>query len=92
MESEQSPTSTPPGAEKKLAAGILAILLGGLAIHKFYLGYTKTGIIQLIIVVCTCGIGGVICGVIGVIEGVIYLTKTDQEFVDTYITGQKDWF
>lgn len=88
METEQSPTSTPPGAEKKLAAGILAILLGGLGIHKFYLGYTKTGIIQLIIGACTCGIGGVI----GVIEGIIYLTKTDQEFVDTYITGQKDWF
>ena len=30
---------------KKVAAGILAILLGGLGIHKFYLGYTVAGII-----------------------------------------------
>jgi hypothetical protein len=28
-----------PGAEKKLVSGILAILLGSLGIHKFYLGY-----------------------------------------------------
>ena len=47
-----------PGAEKKIVAGILAILLGALGIHKFYLGYTKEGVIQLILgLFC---IGGVI--------------------------------
>ena len=78
----------PPGSEKKIVAGILAILLGGLGIHKFYLGYTKEGIIQLIIGVLTCGVGGVI----GLIEGIIYLTKSDEAFVATYITGKKGWF
>lgn len=78
----------PPGAEKKIVAGILGILLGGLAIHKFYLGYTKEGVIQLVISVCTCGLGGLI----GLIEGIIYLTKSDEEFVATYITGKKGWF
>lgn len=78
----------PAGAEKKVVAGILGILLGGLAIHKFYLGYTKEGIIQLIISVCTCGLGGII----GLIEGIIYLTKSDEDFVATYITGKKGWF
>lgn len=78
----------PAGAEKKVVAGILGILLGGLGIHKFYLGYTKEGIIQLVIGVVTCGIGGVI----GLIEGIIYLTKSDEEFVATYITGKKGWF
>ncbi|MDR3459329.1 MAG: NINE protein [Verrucomicrobiae bacterium] len=78
----------PPGAEKKIVAGILGILLGGLAIHKFYLGYTKEGIIQLVISVCTCGMGGII----GLIEGIIYLTKSDEEFVATYINGKKGWF
>ena len=78
----------PPGAEKKIVAGILGILLGWLGIHKFYLGYTKEGVIQLIIGVVTCGIGGLI----GLIEGIIYLTKSDEDFVATYITGKKGWF
>ena len=78
----------PAGAEKKVVAGILGILLGGLAIHKFYLGYTKEGIIQIVITVCTCGFGGII----GLIEGIIYLTKSDEDFVKTYITGKRGWF
>ena len=40
---------------KKLAAGLLAILLGPFGIHKFLLGYTKEGIIWLVISLCTCG-------------------------------------
>jgi TM2 domain-containing membrane protein YozV len=78
----------PPGAEKKIVAGILGILLGWLGIHKFYLGYTKEGIIQLIIGVVTCGLSGII----GLIEGIIYLTKSDEDFVATYVTGKKGWF
>jgi TM2 domain-containing membrane protein YozV len=78
----------PAGAEKKVVAGILGILLGGLGIHKFYLGYTKEGIIQLVVGVVTCGAAGLI----GLIEGIIYLTKSDEEFVATYITGKKGWF
>ena len=44
---------------KKVLAGILAILIGSLGIHKFILGYTKEGIIQIIISIVTCGIGGI---------------------------------
>lgn len=73
---------------KKIIAGVLAILLGGLGIHKFVLGYTKEGIIQLIIGVCTCGIGGII----GFIEGIIYLVKTDEDFYQTYQVNKKGWF
>ena len=76
------------GADKKIPAGILAILLGGLGIHKFYLGYTNAGIIQLVISLCTAGIGGVI----GIVEGIIYLTKSDEDFVNTYVVGKKEWF
>ena len=77
----------PAGADKKIPAGILAILLGGLGIHKFYLGYTKEGVIQLILGLA-CGIGSVI----GIIEGIIYLTKSDEEFAATYVAGKKAWF
>ena len=78
----------PPGAEKKIVAGILGILLGGLGIHKFYLGYTKEGIIQIVITVCTCGFGSIL----GLIEGIIYLTKSDEDFVATYVNAKKGWF
>lgn len=78
----------PYKSEKKIAAGILGILLGSLAIHKFYLGYTKAGIIQLILGVVTCGAAGIV----GFIEGIIYLTKSDEEFDRTYVQNQKEWF
>jgi TM2 domain-containing membrane protein YozV len=69
-------------------AGICGILVGSLGVHKFILGYTQEGIIQIVISVLTCGAGGII----GLIEGIIYLTKTDEDFVRTYIQNKKGWF
>ena len=81
-----------PGADKKIPAGILGIVLGSLGIHKFILGYTGEGIIMLAVTLLTCGFGGMIMGVIGLIEGIIYLTKSDEDFVETYITNKRGWF
>jgi TM2 domain-containing membrane protein YozV len=81
-----------PGAEKKVVAGVLAILLGCLGIHKFYLGYKTAGIIMLCVSVLTCGFAAAIMSIIGIVEGILYLTKTDEEFVATYITNKKEWF
>ena len=80
--------ATDNGENKKMIAGILGILIGSLGIHKFVLGYNKEGIIQIIITVVTCGAGGII----GLIEGIIYLTKSDEEFYQTYQVGRKGWF
>ena len=85
-------TGKPPGADKKIAAGICAIVLGPLGVHKFILGYTGTGVTMLLISVLTCGIGAAATGLIGLIEGIIYLTKSDEEFVRTYVLNQKYWF
>ena len=96
-----SPPPPPPGYEpsgpaydssKKVLAGIMGILFGGLGIHKFVLGYTTPGVIMLVVTVLTCGFGGFVMGVIGLIEGIIYLTKTPEEFQATYIAGRKEWF
>ncbi len=78
--------------KNKVAAGVLAILLGALGIHKFYLGYTKEGVITLLISLFTFGIGATIMQVIGIIEGVTYLTKSDDEFEFIYGSGAKAWF
>jgi TM2 domain-containing membrane protein YozV len=77
---------------KKTAAGICAILLGQLGVHKFILGYTGAGITMLLVTLLTCGLGGIAMHVIGIIEGITYLTKTDQEFYNTYMIGRKEWF
>lgn len=90
-------------SEKKVIAGVLALLLGGLGIHKFYLGYTNEGLVMLLVTVVGGGVGSAVtCGLLapvvmvmpifGMIEGIIYLTKSDQDFVATYITGRKAWF
>ena len=79
---------TANGENKKVIAGIMAILFGSLGIHKFILGYTKEGIIQMVITFLTCGAAGII----GFIEGIIYLTKSDEEFYNTYQVGKRPWF
>ena len=82
----------PAGAEKKLAAGICGILLGALGIHKFILGYTTEAIIMLLISVLSCGFLAWAMGIVGIIEGIMYLTKSDEEFVETYVKNKKGWF
>lgn len=82
------PAQQIPGADKKIVAGICAIAVGGFGVHKFILGYTTEGIIQIALTFITCGLGGII----PIIEGIIYLTKSDEEFVRTYIQNKKGWF
>lgn len=55
--------------KSKLIAGLFGILLGGLGIHRFYLGYIGLGVAQIIVTLVTCGIGAVW----GLIEGILIL-------------------
>ena len=87
------------GSKDKTVAGILAILLGGLGIHKFYLGFTGPGLVFLLVNTVgwlvtwiLLGIPNMVLGVIAVIEGIIYLTKSDEEFEQTYVVEKKKWF
>ena len=81
-----------PADSKRLPAGLCAILIGGLGVHKFILGYTTAGLIMLLVTLLTCGLGGIVMGVIGLIEGIIYLTKTDVQFYQSYVAQKKEWF
>lgn len=63
------------GAPKsRIAAGVLALLLGGLGVHKFYLGNIGLGIVYLLF------FWTFIPAIIGFIEGIIYLVQSDEEF------------
>ena len=73
---------------KRVTAAILAWFLGIFGAHKFYLGYTNAGLIMLIGNFCTC----YVFSIISFVEFIIYLTKSDEDFIETYQIGQKEWF
>jgi TM2 domain-containing membrane protein YozV len=83
------------GDKNKIVAALLAFFLGWLGIHKFYLGKTGAGVIMLL-----CGTIGwillaippLVVGLISFIEFIIYLVKSDQQFHQDYVVGDKSWF
>jgi len=72
--------------KNKLVAGLLAIFLGGLGVHKFYLGRTTAGVIILIINILLCWtiIVPVIIEIIVFIQGIILLCSSDENFNARY--------
>lgn len=83
-------------AKDHVAAGLLAITLGCLGIHKFYLGYLTSGFIMLGISivggVLTLGIATVVVAVIGIVEGILYLAESQSKFESTHVTHVREWF
>jgi TM2 domain-containing membrane protein YozV len=86
------PEPPPEGQSNRVAAGVLAIVIGSLGIHKFIVGNTTPGLIMLLVTVLTCGFGGIVMHIIGIIEGIKYLMMSDAEFYQTYIVDKKGWF
>lgn len=68
------------GPKSKRTAGLLGVFLGAFGAHRFYLGYTKIAILQIVVSLLTCTLGGAIWGFI---EGLMILC-------DTYITTDYD--
>jgi TM2 domain-containing membrane protein YozV len=69
------------GGKSKIAAGVIALLLGGLGIHKFYLGRPGAGILYLIF------FWTFIPAIVAFIEGIIYLTMSEEKFDAKYNGG-----
>lgn len=70
--------SSYPSGKNKVTAGLFAILLGGLGVHKFYLGKTGMGLLYLLF--CWT----LIPAIAGLIEGILYLTSSDTDFERKY--------
>ena len=56
-----TPTSTPQGISDKdwVVTLLLCLFLGCLGVHRFYVGKVGSGIAQILVVICTCGIGAI---------------------------------
>ncbi len=66
------------GGKNQVLAGLLAIFLGWIGVHKFYLGRIGMGIVYVLFFWTT------IPAIIGIIEGIIYLTMDPVEFSERY--------
>ena len=68
----QAGMEPPPGyiQKSRIAAGILAILLGSLGVHSFYLGNTSRGLMQILISMLTCGFGAIAMQIWGILDGI----------------------
>jgi TM2 domain-containing membrane protein YozV len=88
-------SATSLGSSKKITAVLFAFFLGAFGAHKFYLGYTKQGIIMLLLFLfgfVLLGFPSIVIGLIAFIEFILYLIKSDEEFEQTYVIGRKPWF
>lgn len=89
---DAAPAAVPTGDKSRIAAALLAIFLGGLGAHEFYLGHNKSGLIRIAIGIVGLFLMVPAASIIGLIEGIIYLTKSDSEFYKTYVVDGKEWF
>ncbi|ASG65361.1 TM2 domain-containing protein [Idiomarina piscisalsi] len=90
-----SVTANSSTSSKKIAAAVLAFFLGAFGAHKFYLGYTKEGVIMLLVFLfgfILLGFPSIIIGIIAFVEFIIYIVKPDDEFEETYVQGHRPWF
>ena len=67
-----------PNGKNKLAGALLAFFLGGLGIHKFYLGQTTRGILYLIF------FWTVIPSILAIIDSILLLVMSDDDFNKKY--------
>jgi len=65
-------------AKSKSTAAILAFFLGGLGVHKFYLGQAGWGIAYLLL--CWTFVPAVVA----LVEGIVYLSTSDEAFHQKY--------
>jgi len=82
---------------RKIAAGVFAILLGFIGIHKLILGYSTEGLAMLLITIFAglviWSTATVVVWAFDLAEGIIYLARTDEEFLKTYfLLHKKAWF
>lgn len=68
-----------PGQPRsKIVAGVLAVLGGGIGLHKFYLGKPGWGVVYILLIWSGISV------ILGLIEGIYYLTMSEDAFQRRY--------
>lgn len=70
-----------PEGKARGVAALLAILIGSLGIHYFYLNKVSAGFITILLSIVTCGIWGVVM----LVQGIYMFCITNQEFRRKYV-------
>lgn len=63
--------------KNKLIAGLLALFLGGMGVHRFYLGYITIGVVQLVLWILgyfTGGLTWIITEIWAIVECILIFT------------------
>ena len=74
-----------PNAKSKLGAGLLAIFVGALGVHNFYLGYNGKAVAQLLLTLVgwiLCGLGPIAAVIWSFIEGIMILAGSIDKDAD----------
>lgn len=86
-----TPTNYPPAygypGKSRVTAALLAFFLGGLGVHKFYLGRTGAGLAMLfgsLLGFILLFIPNVVVGIIALIDFIVLLAMSDGEFHQRY--------
>ena len=94
QKSDAAPIETAKG-KSRIVAALLAFFLGGLGVHKFYIGAPVAGAIMLgisLLGLALLGIPFAMVGLIALAEFVVYLTKSDADFDRIYLQEKRAWF
>ncbi|WP_421742681.1 NINE protein [Cellulomonas sp.] len=83
-EAVRVPWRWPQLTRSRVAAGLLGVFLGGLGLHRLYLGYWRRGLTMLAITVVggffTLGLAAIVMGVWGFAEGLLILSVRRGRF------------
>jgi TM2 domain-containing membrane protein YozV len=79
----------PYTGKEKIPAGLLALFLGPLGIHLFYLGQNGVGIAYLLFTLLTCGYGALITAPLSLVQGILYLCANDYDFQQKYVIERR---
>jgi TM2 domain-containing membrane protein YozV len=75
--------ATSPEGKSRGVAALLAIFLGSLGIHYFYLGKTTAGLITIVVNLVTCGFFDVLI----LIQGILMFCMDNEKFREKYVTS-----